>query len=317
MPKSEARSRKNRDLNLWPVLRSREYLQAGFPLYIDELEQKAIHSHAHEFFEMVYVRRGRGTHVIGNQNFAIRAGDLFIIHPQEPHQFEPEPGTTLRIFNVLWEPKLVRQLLRARDTMLSSASLPYIEPLLKPGTKFLHRLHLSGSDAFRVEVLLDEMHREIESALEGKAAPGCHVLLRHLFCSFLILLSRAQEKTSRRSTPAKSSTQRASQQDTIARAVSYLEDKMCQAVRVEEVAAHVALSPSRLSHLFKAHTGRSVIRYLHELRLEQANQLLLESTLPAHTVASECGFGDARFFHRVFRRHFGCSPQQWRAAQRL
>lgn len=309
--------RKTRDLNTHPVLRSREFFNAGFPLYIMEVDQRAIHDHAHEFFEMVYVRRGRGLHVIDDESFVVRAGDLFIIHPDEPHRFEPENGTTLRIINVLWQPKFVRQLLRAGDSALSSISLSYIEPLLKRGAKFSHRLHLSGSEAFRAEVLLDEMRREIEAAREGKAAPGCQILLRHLFCSFLILLSRAQEKRNQRSTPTVSSTQRASQQDTVARAVAFLEKRRAEEIKVDDVAAHVALSSSRLSHLFKAHTGRSIITYLHELRLESANQLLQESTLPAHAVAAECGFGDARFFHRVFRRHFGCSPQQWRQNQRL
>jgi AraC-like DNA-binding protein/mannose-6-phosphate isomerase-like protein (cupin superfamily) len=307
-----ARSNSASDLNARSVLRSRRYFEAGFPLYIMEIEQNAIHDHAHEFFEMVYVRRGRGMHVIGKESFAVRAGDLFIIHPDEQHRFEPEVGTTLRIINVLWQPKLVRQLLRAADTTLSLASLPYIEPLLKPGAKFSHHLHLSGSDAFRVEVLLDEMRREVEAAREGNAAPGCHVLLRHLFCSFLILLSRAQENVNHRKPVASRNPQRASQQDCVARAVAYLETRAAEEIKISAVAGHVALSSSRLAHLFKEHTGRSMITYLHELRLEKASRLLQESTLPTHAVASECGFGDARFFHRVFRRHFGCSPSVWR-----
>lgn len=298
------------------LLQSREYFEAGFPLYLMEVEQGTSHTHAHEFFEMVYVRRGYGTHVIGKEKYPIRAGDLFIIHPREAHHYQLEGENSLRIVNVLWQPALVRELLRASDALLPSSSLPYIEPLWKSRAKFTHRLHLSGSSAFRVEVLLDEMRREIEAAREGQAAPGCHALLRHLFCSLLILLSRAlqQEITAPRHESTLAS-QRGAQQQTVARAIEFIEQRQSETIRVSDVASHVALSASRLAHLFKAHTGRSVIEYAHELRITRAAKLMRTSTLPAQNIAIECGFGDARFFHRIFRRHFGCSPLQWRHAE--
>jgi AraC-like DNA-binding protein/mannose-6-phosphate isomerase-like protein (cupin superfamily) len=307
------------------VLRSREYFQAGFPLFILECEQKAISAHGHDFFEMVYVRRGRGAHHIGRQKFALRAGDLFIIHPGESHSYTPEAGTALQIVNVLWQPELVREVLgiekpkarRGKDSgWLHSESLPYIEPLFKARSRFHHHLHLGGSAAFRVEVLLDEMRREAQAAREGQAAPGCHGLLRHLFCALLILLSRVhEEQSTRRATSTRHSntaSPRAAQQDAVARAIAFLEARWNQPLCVDEVASHVALSSSRLAHLFKQHTGRSPMAYLQALRIERACGLLRESTLSTQRVATECGFGDTRFFHRVFRRHAGCSPLQWR-----
>jgi AraC-like DNA-binding protein/mannose-6-phosphate isomerase-like protein (cupin superfamily) len=298
------------------ILKSREFFNAGFPLYIQEVQQQAIHSHAHEFFEMVYIRRGRGAHVIGREHYPIRAGDLFIIHPGEAHRYALDEESTLLIVNVLWQPKLVRQLLRAGENSLASQSLPYITPLLKPRQKFSHRLHLSGSAAFRVEVLLDEMRRETEAARGATPAPGCQALLRHLFCSLLILLSRVQTGQSEaRSTPGRQahvSSSRAAGQEAVARAITFLESHWNKPIRVEEIASHVALSSSRFSHLFKAQTGRSPIAYQHELKMEHAGQLLLKSTLPIHEVAHRCGFEETRFFHRVFRRHFDCSPAQYR-----
>lgn len=295
------------------VLRSREYLDAGFPLYINECKQDAIQYHSHDFFEMVYVRRGRGAHMIEGDKYSIRAGDLYTIHPGESHAYLPEAGGELRIINLCWQPSLVREVLKAEGNALSPAALPYIEPLLKPRRKFRQRLHLTGSTAFRVEGLLDEMQREMESVQKGAASDGCHSLLRHLFCALLILLSRAWQEEESRTTAAGRASQHGLQREMVTRALAYLEQHATEPIRLEQVASHVALSPSRLSHLFKRETGRSVIVYLHELRLEKAQSALIESGLPVQQIAADCGFGDLRFFHRVFRRHFGCSPQQWRA----
>lgn len=294
------------------VLRSREYLDAGFPLYIAEVNQYAISDHAHDFFEMVYVRRGRGAHTIEGEKYLVRAGDLYTIHPGEAHRYLPEAGSVLRIINVCWQPSLVREILRAQGNALGPASLPYIEPLLKPRSRFRHRLHLTGSTAFRVEGLLDEMQRELETVKAGGSVEGCHSLLRHLFCALLILLSRAWQEEESRANATGRASQHGLQRELVARALTYLEKHATEPIRLEEVASHVALSPSRLSHLFKRETGRSVIEYLHELRLERAQSALAQSGLPVQQIAADCGFGDLRFFHRVFRRHFGCSPQQWR-----
>jgi AraC-like DNA-binding protein len=83
-------------------------------------------------------------------------------------------------------------------------------------------------------------------------------------------------------------------------------------VRVSDVAAHVALSCSRLSHVFKQHTRRGINEYLHEYRIARACAALMESRLSVGEIAADVGYSDARFFHRVFRRHTGCNPTQYR-----
>jgi AraC-like DNA-binding protein len=285
-------------------LRSREYFEAGFPLVLMSLDQVAIPEHSHDFYEMVYVRRGRGVHVIEGAHYAIRAGDFYFLRPGENHFYQPDG--TLKITNVLWQPSLVREVLRA------DMSLAFLKPLLRsrePAERLLRRLHLSGSMAFRVENLLDEMQREFETARSGDGSS--HALLRHLFCALLILLARADAALS---TPAVKTSRPSTAQTAVARAIGYLEEHRAQAVRVSEVAAHVALSSGRLAHLFKEQTGRSIIEYLHELRLEKACAALRESDSPISEIAADAGYNDTRFFYRVFRRQYGCSPLQFRSS---
>lgn len=288
------------------VLRSRVYFDAGFPLFVMGIEQGAGPPHTHDFHEMVYVRRGRGTQLIEDEPYPIRTGDVYFLRPGETHCYLPD-CRNLHIINVLWQPSLVKEVLRV------DAPLAGIQQLLQPRRKgtahFERRLHLTGNAAFRVENLLDEMRREIEAAKIGAPAPGSNALLRHLFCALLVLLSRA-------ATPeAKSNSQsvNSAAQTTVARAIAYLEEHCTQTVRVDDVASHVALSPGRFAHLFKTQTGRSVIEYLHELRMEKVCTALRESNASIQEIAGEAGYNDSRFFHRIFRRHTGCSPKEYRA----
>jgi AraC-like DNA-binding protein len=82
---------------------------------------------------------------------------------------------------------------------------------------------------------------------------------------------------------------------------------------VKTIAERLQCSPDYLSHLFHKATGEKLIQYLHRIRIEGA-RLALEST-PLHIseIAFASGFDDAGYFARVFKKHCGESPQEFRA----
>lgn len=85
-------------------------------------------------------------------------------------------------------------------------------------------------------------------------------------------------------------------------------------IDVATVAGEVGLSASRLSHLFKQHTGRSIPAYVEERRMERAEDLLRMTDRTVAEVARAVGYDDPLYFSRRFRRRTGTSPRAWRAA---
>ena len=82
---------------------------------------------------------------------------------------------------------------------------------------------------------------------------------------------------------------------------------------VAGLAREVAISPSRLSHLFKQEIGEPVMGAVIRLRLSQAARLLEHTVDDVGSVAREVGFSSPYYFSRQFRRHYGMSPRQYRA----
>jgi transcriptional regulator GlxA family with amidase domain len=85
---------------------------------------------------------------------------------------------------------------------------------------------------------------------------------------------------------------------------------------VRDLARLVNLSPSRFSHLFRAHAGRTPARFLHELRLEIARVLTENSLLSVKQIMARVGFNDPSHFARDFRRRHGMSPHELRGGSR-
>ncbi|WP_437733650.1 AraC family transcriptional regulator N-terminal domain-containing protein [Sorangium sp. So ce1335] len=95
--------------------------------------------------------------------------------------------------------------------------------------------------------------------------------------------------------------------DRIQAAMRFLRANVERPLSVEEVARHVAMSPSHFAHRFRAVARVSPMRYLKRLRLQHARTLLL-SGLRASEVAQRAGYESASHFTRDFKRHFGAAP---------
>lgn len=72
------------------------------------------------------------------------------------------------------------------------------------------------------------------------------------------------------------------------------------------------MSRSRFTHLFTKTVGTSPLQYQQQFRLEQASELLRFSGLSISEVSESVGFSDALYFSRLFRKHTGISPSEYR-----
>ncbi|MBZ9567117.1 AraC family transcriptional regulator [Modicisalibacter tunisiensis] len=86
--------------------------------------------------------------------------------------------------------------------------------------------------------------------------------------------------------------------------------------RVAEMAACCHLAEAAFARQFRALTGQSPHVWLTAQRLARARELLRDPRASLTEIALACGFADAAHFSRVFRRHVGRPPGEWRRALR-
>ena len=96
-------------------------------------------------------------------------------------------------------------------------------------------------------------------------------------------------------------------------ACTLISSNLQKPVGVKEAAATVCLSPSRLSHLFHRHVGMGVVQWRDSQRIQYAMQLLRVTNVPIKSLSQMVGYDDPLYFSRVFRRHAGMSPRDFRA----
>lgn len=86
-------------------------------------------------------------------------------------------------------------------------------------------------------------------------------------------------------------------------------------ISLNETAAYVNLSPSHFSSVFSKETGKSFIRYLTDLRMSKAREMLKCTDMRCSDISMAVGYKDAHYFSYLFKKLHNCSPMQYRASK--
>jgi transcriptional regulator GlxA family with amidase domain len=94
--------------------------------------------------------------------------------------------------------------------------------------------------------------------------------------------------------------------------MSFIQAGCCAKLTLSELATEASMSPSHYAHAFKEIAGVSPMRYLRDVRLQRARELLLSSGVPqVREVAFGVGFESPEHFSREFKRRFDLSPLEY------
>lgn len=97
----------------------------------------------------------------------------------------------------------------------------------------------------------------------------------------------------------------------------FLRRHKARPVTLDETAAVAKMSPKSFCRFFKANTGKTLVAYLHELRVGEACRLLVETDAPVSEIALDCGFANLSNFNRRFRALKATTPREFRKRFRI
>lgn len=121
----------------------------------------------------------------------------------------------------------------------------------------------------------------------------------------LMLLSRFVAEATPRAT---STDQR------IERAISYIDEHLDSAIRLDTLAAKACMSKAYLIRMFRLGFGITPMVYINRRRIEKAQLLLLTTTMPIKEIGYTLGFEDNSYFCRLFKKYTGHTPKSYRTS---
>ena len=259
---------------------------------IDSEQLNRTRRHCQPGFEFNLTCQGRGTLHVGAQAFPLVAGTLvFIPHPTI-HQLEVHtPGRYVRSVLCIAP--------TARDTRPFTQVLRAM--LRKPSFCQPRCLYLDENSTPQVKNLISRIAAESQR----QAGWWQEIVFAQAY-ELLALAARLATLPHPAQPPGNRLTG-----DAAAYIASHLDGDLTAAT----VARHLGVSREHLSRAFHQHFGITYQRYVTNRRLAAARHLLTETNTSSSLldIALATGFGSHAHFSRVFRKHEGITPTQFRA----
>lgn len=247
--------------------------------------------HVHSFFEICYAFSGRGEFKIRGENHEVKAGDVFVAKPDEPHEIIADKKDPLGIY--FWSYTLVPPAKR-------QAGSSDIDTLLRAFLTTSRRLnHDMTQMEGTLELLVDEV---------VKREAGYSQVIHGLVTKLLLDTARAVTNVHVPSAQVLRSPGDAA----VDLMMRYLHDNYDRTIAVQDVAAQVHLSERHARRLFLESTEKTMKQYLTLLRLDVAKQRLLSEEETVSEIAYAVGFNDVRHFSTTFRAVVGITPSEFR-----
>ena len=101
--------------------------------------------------------------------------------------------------------------------------------------------------------------------------------------------------------------------DVVENAKKYIsENYHDEELTLNTVAHEVNVSPNHLSAMFSQKTGQTFVKYLTDVRMHRAKELLKCTSKRSNEICEEVGYRDPHYFSHLFKKNVGCSPIQYR-----
>ena len=103
--------------------------------------------------------------------------------------------------------------------------------------------------------------------------------------------------------------------DVIYQAVDYIKKNYMKRITLEEVAAHVYLSPAYFSRIFKEEIGENFNIYVNLVRIDMAKKILVNEKVSLTDISTMVGFDGQSYFSKVFKKTTGVTPNKYRESR--
>lgn len=230
--------------------------------------------HWHEHIELHYIFKGKGILKYGDCDFELQGGDLAVINGNELHR-----GV--------------------------GGKCDYICIIVPPA--FFEQNHVIFEKVVRSEYVSEIVGKIYECYLRGEAVDlldikgNMYFLISHLIRSFT-------EKALGDSTYSG----HVNKLNRVNEAIRYMSENYDKQITTRTLADMAHISEGYFCQMFKDVTGKTAMEYLNHLRVDKAEKMLKRTEMTVTETAFCCGFENANYFSRTYKKIKGVTPQSSR-----
>ena len=254
---------------------------------------------SHDFWEMVYVDKGRILVKSGEEEVALGQGEIIFHAPDEFHSVKAlDSSPNFFVISFECDSAVMQSFVKLRAT-LSRELRPFISSII--------------SEAERTYVIPKNDTELCGLVKKESAALGGEQLVKTYLEQLLIMLLRSVSvETSASFFPSKESLEN----HIIKSVKEYVEERAYEVIRLEDICTKLGYGKTYLCRLFREQTGNTIVKYAVEHKIKLAKAMIRERELNFSEIAEALAFDNQQYFARVFKKVTGMSPTEFKNSLR-
>jgi len=280
-------------------------LYQEFDISVYEAVKWEYGTHKHNFFELVYILEGSGTHILNDNGKAYNKGSLFLLTPEEFHSFEIRDKTSFCIitFNKIYFSKESK----SKENLLDFSELFKKIEIIFYNSNYLQNepIRNEGDKCF-VEILI----RKLIEEMNDKHFYYDIIVQNIIFLLLNVIARSIQQNLS-------SDFKAINSKSEIGNMLFYIQQNIYkkEKLKIEEIAGYFCKSKNYISEYFKTETGESLKDYISNYKINLVKNRLTHSNLTISQIANELDFTDDSHLNKMFKKKFGQTAKQYRNEQ--
>ncbi len=248
--------------------------------------------HRHDFFEVLFLRKGSGFHVIDGNKYEIIPPCIFFMSPGQAHKLELSADIEGYIFIFTSDFYLLN-----RDNKDSLIEFPFFYTIHQDNPPLLLT---NENDVTFLEMLFKRSIAEIDQP--GELIPE---LLRSILNLILTTCATRYPLNEELINKGKG-------QILVKKFFHLIEENSHKNLLLSDYALMIGVTPNHLTQTVKLLTGKTSSQIIKAKQLLEIKRLLAHTTLGISDIANKLNFDDQSYFTKFFKRETGLTPLQYR-----
>jgi len=249
--------------------------------------------HRHDFFEVLYLLKGSGYHVIDGNKYEIKPPCVFFMSPGQAHKLELSNDIEGFIFIFTADFYLLN-----RSNQNSLIEFPFFYTIHQDNPPLLLE---SENDIHFLESLFRQSIAEIRRS--GDYIPE----MLHAILDLILTTCAARYKVN------ENILNKGKGQILVKRFYQLVEENYLKNLSLVDYAGLLAVTPNHLTQTMKQFTGKTSTQVIKLKQILEIKRLLVHTNLNVTEIATQLNFDDQSYFTKFFKRETELTPLQYRS----
>ncbi len=253
------------------------------------------HGERHDFWELVYIDAGVAGVTAEDEEYTLKQGEVIFHKPNEYHNISTVNGYANSVIVGFGSKSRLMKFFENKIFTLNTYEKSLLSAIIE-----------EGMEAYGET--MSEVYAPTLPENRSERVGSDQIIRQNLE---LLLLSLIKSNSKKVEKPVAESVKYLHSDNLVDGIKAYINDNLYGEITLDNIAGEFYFSKTYVKSVFRKKTGRSIIKYVIELKINEAKKLISQGKYSVTEIAYKLGFNSLQYFSRLFKIYTRMTPTEY------